>query len=331
MRDDVGDASRGDTPRDDAAHDGTKGDRPRGSRRRARVPKVSVVVVAAFAVVYAVVVTLYALSGHVTSLGPSEPEPMSGGVTVVLDVEGVDVVHHRVDMNVTIDPSDSLYTGDLFSVTTDINVIVSPVQGSQAIVFKAQSAPSTKQVQVLTEGEVENWPFDVYRANGMLVLAYTTTDGVSRPIPTSVWLKGDVPGWRVDASQHGEAAADVPQTLAEAIAVTPTVDLWAARSGSTIAFASVLLALLVTMPCLVLFVAITAFRGRRRLEPSFMGWMGAMLFATIPLRTFLPGSPPIGSWIDFTVVLWVVTALITGLTIYVAAWARWARPDPNRT
>ena len=52
-----------------------------------------------------------------------------------------------------------------------------------------------------------------------------------------------------------------------------------------------------------------------------------MLFATIPLRTFLPGSPPIGSWIDFTVVLWVVVGLIVGLAIYVAAWARWGHPE----
>jgi hypothetical protein len=56
--------------------------------------------------------------------------------------------------------------------------------------------------------------------------------------------------------------------------------------------------------------------------------MGAMLFATIPLRTFLPGSPPIGSWIDYTVVLWVVVGLIVGLAIYVAAWARWSHPGP---
>jgi hypothetical protein len=81
----------------------------------------------------------------------------------------------------------------------------------------------------------------------------------------------------------------------------------------------------------VLFVAITAFRGRRKVEASFMSWMGAMLFATIPLRTFLPGSPPIGSWIDFLIVLWVIVGLIAGLAIYVAAWMRWGTPAAPRT
>ncbi|WP_243062159.1 DUF4436 family protein [Humibacter sp. RRB41] len=295
---------------------------------RRRVPRLLLVLIAAFVVVYAAVVTLYALSGRVTSLGPTEPEPESGGVTVVLTVESVDAAHQRADMSVTIDASDALYSGDKFSVATDIHVIVAPVQGSQVITFPARSAPETKEVSVLTGGEIENWPFDRYHADHMLVLAYVTTDGVSRPIPTSVWFKGEVPGWSVDVAGRGKPVAEAPQTLGEAIAVSQRVELSAVRSGSTIAFAFVLLALLVTMPCLVLFVAITAFRGRRKLEPSFMGWMGAMLFATIPLRTFLPGSPPIGSWIDFTVVLWVVVGLIAGLTIYVAAWARWSRPHP---
>ncbi|MBN9179518.1 MAG: DUF4436 family protein, partial [Microbacterium sp.] len=100
------------------------------------------------------------------------------------------------------------------------------------------------------------------------------------------------------------------------------------RSGATIAFGIVLLALMVAMPVLVLIVAVTVLRGRRKVEASFMSWMGAMLFATIPLRTFLPGSPPIGSWVDFTVVLWVIGALIVGLAIYVAAWLRWSGPGP---
>jgi hypothetical protein len=62
-----------------------------------------------------------------------------------------------------------------------------------------------------------------------------------------------------------------------------------------------------------------------------------MLFATIPLRTFLPGSPPIGSWVDYLVVLWVVAGLVLGLVIYVLAWLKWgtrgerAAPDGSVT
>ena len=77
------------------------------------------------------------------------------------------------------------------------------------------------------------------------------------------------------------------------------------------------------LPVLGLTVAIVAYRGIRKVEATLMSWMAAMLFATIPLRTFLPGSPPIGSWVDYLVVLWVVAGLVLGLVIYVLAWLRW--------
>jgi hypothetical protein len=55
-----------------------------------------------------------------------------------------------------------------------------------------------------------------------------------------------------------------------------------------------------------------------------MSWMGAMLFAAIPLRNFLPGSPPPGSWIDAVIVLWVIVALVAALALYVLAWRQQA-------
>jgi hypothetical protein len=289
----------------------------------------TVAVVVVLVLVYATVVTLYALSGSVRSFDAERPEPPKGGVTVVLNVEAIDAARQRADLTAFIDPSETLFTGDDLALAEDINVIVSPIEGNQALSFKADSALGTKPIRLLADGEIGTWPFDHYDVDDLVVLAYVTTDGVSRPIPTTVWMKGDVPGWSASVAQKTKAPPELPASLSEAISTAPLLEFSASRSASTVAFAFVLLALLVVMPCLVLFVAITAFRGRRKLEASFMGWMGAMLFATIPLRTFLPGSPPIGSWIDFTVVLWVVTGLIAGLAIYVAAWARWAHPEPG--
>ncbi|EUA21049.1 putative CONSERVED TRANSMEMBRANE domain protein [Mycobacterium kansasii 662] len=47
-----------------------------------------------------------------------------------------------------------------------------------------------------------------------------------------------------------------------------------------------------------------------------------MLFAVVPLRNILPGSPPAGSWIDQAVVIWVLIALATAMVVYVIAWYR---------
>jgi hypothetical protein len=90
----------------------------------------------------------------------------------------------------------------------------------------------------------------------------------------------------------------------------PSVVITATRSASTVAFGIVLLGLMAVTPILVLFVAISAYTGRRKVEPTLTSWIGAMLFAVIPLRAFLPGAPPVGSWIDYLVVLWVIVGLI---------------------
>ena len=53
-----------------------------------------------------------------------------------------------------------------------------------------------------------------------------------------------------------------------------------------------MLAVLITLAVVALFVVVNTFRGRRKVEPAFLAWIAAMHFATIPIRTFLPGSPP---------------------------------------
>jgi hypothetical protein len=57
-------------------------------------------------------------------------------------------------------------------------------------------------------------------------------------------------------------------------------------------------------------------------------WYAAMLFAVVPLRNALPDSPPIGWWVDVTVVLWVIVALGISMLIYIYCWWRDMRPDP---
>ncbi|MGZ4564391.1 MAG: DUF4436 family protein [Mycobacterium sp.] len=71
-------------------------------------------------------------------------------------------------------------------------------------------------------------------------------------------------------------------------------------------------------------MAIQIALGRRKFVPPFVTWFAAMLFAVIPIRNFLPGSPPPGAWIDQALVIWVLIALVGG-------WAStWSRGTDNR-
>jgi hypothetical protein len=71
-----------------------------------------------------------------------------------------------------------------------------------------------------------------------------------------------------------------------------------------------------------LFVAIQMLTKRRPFLPPFSTWYAAMLFAVVPLRNILPGTPPPGAWIDQAVVIWVLIGLATALILYIIAWYR---------
>ncbi|MCS5718305.1 DUF4436 domain-containing protein [Herbiconiux sp. CPCC 205763] len=298
-------------------------ERPR-RRRRWVVP----VFVAVAVLVYVVVVLLYASSGRFAL--PSTPELNHNVVTVRMTPSAVNGVGERVVMQAEVIPSDDLLVGGGVTLAKDLSVIITPVDGEQTIDIAKGTIPPTTTVSIVSNGEIENWPLDTYNTPELTVLAFTTEDDVSTPVFTNVLFDGGIPGWNLSGfiNEDVDAGTIVQGDQTEKV---PVVDMTASRSGSTLAFGVVLLGLMIVMPTLVLFVAITAFRGKRKVEPSFMSWMGAMLFATIPLRTFLPGSPPIGSWIDFLIVLWVIVGLVAGLAIYVSAWMRWGTPAAPRT
>ena len=133
-------------------------------------------------------------------------------------------------------------------------------------------------------------------------------------LPVAVRVGGDVEGWRIDVDE----AEGLGQELGF---VDFTID--ARRAGNTLVFAFILLAIMVALPVIALIVAVnTRWRSCRTVQPTFMSWLAAMLFATVPLRNFLPGSPPVGSWVDAVIVLWVIVGLVLALGIYASAWYR---------
>jgi hypothetical protein len=73
---------------------------------------------------------------------------------------------------------------------------------------------------------------------------------------------------------------------------------------------------------LAAFVALQTFRRKRAVNTDMLGWMAAMLFAVVPLRGILPGSPPIGSWVDIALTVWVVSTLVASLALFVFCWWR---------
>ncbi|RFA10769.1 hypothetical protein B7R54_17330 [Subtercola boreus] len=297
--------------------------------RRRRFPWQVVAAVLVAALVYAVIVLLYA--GGLRESSNSCVQVVQGDesdlVTVSLQPASVNAVNQRLEFQLTLFPPTSLLDPDGFTANQKISLLTFPVDGSSVLTFAEGEALGSSTQSDYAKGIVEEWPFDSYRAD-LTTFAFTGEGDDRIAVPTEVCLDNSVPGWQLQTSLV--PSKDNSVTTAGGEVPLPTVEIVATRSASTVAFGILLLGLMAVIPVLVLFVAISAYNGRRKVEATLTSWIGAMLFAVIPLRNFLPGSPPVGSWIDYLVVLWVIVGLVTGLTIYILAWNRWGtRASPR--
>jgi len=292
---------------------------PTPARRRGRRAAL-VGGILALVLLYVVVILLYAAGGRI-----ERAEVSSGGagdpLVLTLTPAGIDGAAGHMTLRIKPGPLGS-YSSDQFSMDETVHVLVTGTDGSRTIEYGADEVAATETVTLTLDGFIEQWPFDRYTTETLIVPLREGADGEGIPIPYVLSVDGRVPGWSVQA----EAVATDPMVTEDGPVAPLGVQFTVTRAASTVAFGIVLLTLMVIAPVLVLTAAITVYRGRRKIEATMLGWFGAMLFATIPLRNFLPGSPPIGSWVDYVIVLWVIAALIAGLVIFVLAWLR-SGPD----
>lgn len=273
--------------------------------------------VATLVLVYVAVVALYAQNERGANVEGCAGEAPSDAVLIALDPESVNAANDRIVANLTVRSFGPLASPDTQLLSEPLTILVSDTDGPRSFEIAQNEIPSPQSVSFITDGYIERWPFDAHSADIAVVSLQEEGNGM-RAVPTVLCGSAHVPGW----SFSSEEIPGTDEVVIDGEQVSQ-VRITAVRSGATVAFGIVILALMVVLPVLGLTVAIIAYRGIRKVEATLMSWMAAMLFATIPLRTFLPGSPPIGSWVDYLVVLWVVAGLVLGLVIYFLAWLRW--------
>nr|WP_246286315.1 DUF4436 family protein [Microbacterium pseudoresistens] len=250
------------------------------------------------------------------------------GVHVILTPRDVNADTDRISMEMRFASGSEFISDDGLTVTQDFRMLLpgAVLREGQGFAFTAGAAVPPTVLELRTSGAIERWPFDTHPVQTMLLVSTADESGQDVPVHADLSLgEHHVPGWnitiRVDHTSE-------PVTL-EGGEVVKQYVIEARRATATVAFGLVLLALMVMMPALGLTVAILVLRGRRKVEIGIFTWNAGMLFATPTLRNFLPGQPPIGSWVDYLVVLWVVAGLILALLISVVAWYRWTRPQPE--
>jgi hypothetical protein len=144
-------------------------------------------------------------------------------------------------------------------------------------------------------------------------------------IPARVEVTGALDGWDVAVRRVGEASQESERP--------DNVIITLHRAKGTLIFDAGICLVLFALPALALTIATLMLTGKRKFLPPLVTWFTAVLFAVIPIRNFLPGSPPAGpwidpgsppagAWIDQALVLWVLIALVVAMIIYFVTWYR---------
>ena len=277
-----------------------------------------------FAVAYVLLLLAYFTDGRSGAFeGLTDSGPPAGGVLVTIEFNGIDPATRLMTATVDVDLDIALTdqdapVGELEAPAQALTVLIAPTTDGAALTYPAGQPMTLRQIRIPTQpgsGYVRDWPFDDYRTS--LVVLTAGPDGTSS-VPVDVSFGGAVQGWHVSAV---EADPDAP-----AGSLGRVFEIGMHRSLGVVLFGIAIVAILVSLPILALWVVINVYRGRRKFEPAFLSWIAALLFATMTIRNFLPGSPPAGSWVDVAVVIWVMIALTVALAFGVGSWWRFSRP-----
>jgi Domain of unknown function (DUF4436) len=291
-----------------------KPDQKPGRKPRRRHLLLDVSVIVGVAVVYAL--SLFGYHWLASTPGPlPEPEVSTADGTVVLvRIEQLHPVEHRLDVKVLVMPDDSMTDKRLNVLTADTSVRFFPRNDLGDLQYPIGKSPAQVATNIEAHGDPGDWPFDSYRTGTIQADVLVGTGENRQYRPARVEVTGLLEGWDVTATRVGRDTNDTGRP--------DNVVLTLRRAKGPLVFDLGICLVLITLPTLALFVAIQMLTGRRQFLPPFSTWYAAMLFAVVPLRNILPGNPPPGAWVDQAVVIWVLIALATALVLYITAWYR---------
>ena len=279
----------------------------RGRRWKPRMRLATIAPLVVVGVMIMTIVVLYFDSAESQRL-PALGTPTASGTTVTLNVVSIANTYNELVGDLVIKPGPGLVDPATDGLKQDLTVAVTSVTTPVRRTYSKGMLPGVFPVPLTLARDVERWPFDSYYTGPITVTLFTGT--AQLPERVNVTFADRLAGWKVMVVRVNDANPLSPYVVQ------------LQRSASTMIFAIVILCIFVAIAAVGLFVAIQTTRDPRRFQSPMTTWYAAMLFAVVPLRNALPGSPAFGSWIDLTIVLWVLVALVVSMLLYIAAWWR---------
>jgi Domain of unknown function (DUF4436) len=278
--------------------------------------RLGIVGVVVFIAAYVASIVLYVNDGMGHPRQVAESPQSSDGTKVTVDVEDIESDNSLLIANYNVAAGPALLDPVTHNLKEDLSLLVTSVVSASKRTWSKGTLPDVFRVSLTVTGDVADWPFDRYHSGPITVRLLS--GAAQEPVTPTVIMVDRLLGWKIDVAHVDKTDVLSPYR----------VDL--SRSRSTVAFAVVILGVLIALAGVGLFVAIQTSRDRRKFQPPMTTWYAAMLFAVMPLRNALPDSPPFGCWIDVTIVLWVIVVLVISMVIYISCWWRHLRPEPDK-
>ncbi len=236
------------------------------------------------------VVVVYGLSllGYHWLAGAPGPLPdpdvnTSDGTVVLMRFEQLHAVANRLDVKVLVMPDNSMVDKRLNVLTTDTSVRFLPQNDLGDLQYPVGKMPAQVATTIEAHGDPGDWPFDSYRTDIIQADMLVGTGENRQYKPARVEVTGSLEGWDISVRRVGRDSQDLDRP--------DNVIVTLQRAKGPLVFDLGICLVLITLPTLALFVAIQMLTGRRQFLPPFATWYAAMLFAVVPLRNILPGSP----------------------------------------
>jgi hypothetical protein len=270
------------------------------------------VLVVLFALVYVLVVRAYQVEGGL-SVTTSETVSVSD-ITATVEPIDFDARTNTMTVRFRFDVTRSDLLQDGVRLAQGIRITIYSADGSDEVLFPRGEPIGNTEIEIGTSGELYAYPLDTH--DGFISVAAETYDrgagGINTTtgeLPIALAIDGSISGW--------EMKADLRVLNGYPLAVFDMK-----RAFSTQAFAIVLVAMAITVAALAFLTALLTVTDRRRFEMPMLAWVAAILFALPLLRTYLPGSPPIGAALDIYLYLWTFVLAVTALVLLFISWVR---------
>ena len=285
-------------------------------RIRRRRPLAFLLALSALIASYAILFTdFYHQSAAIENVFEAPAGGVKPPLNIYLEVLSVDPVKQsvqiRLDFAAKSEPGGLRHPG---APATDMLVEISDGSDVQDVELQAGQAGSSKTLQLYARGALENYPVDRYNGTLRIRVVEGKKPAGAPAVPVRLTTWEEIAGWEVTTARGDAAGPDADAGV--------SLTLRAQRPAAQVFFAFVLFAAMILLAVSALIISALVFLGVRRVEATLVSALGAMVFAVPALRNVLPGAPPLGVRADAFVFLWVQLAVILGLTLFVATWAR---------